>query len=175
MSICKKPLASFFGSLILVSSLFVSSGLISQRGQLAAAEQEVISIDDFAFLKGFWQGTGFGGKSEEMWMPPVDGRMFGIFKQSENSELVFTEFMEILESDGGFILRLKHFNPDFSGLEEKNDYVTFKLSSLTKTKAVFAGLSYEIIGPDALRVELKLHETDGRTVTEVFDFSRSPI
>ncbi|MEX0965133.1 MAG: DUF6265 family protein [Pseudohongiellaceae bacterium] len=51
-------------------------------------------------------------------MPPVDGRMFGIFKQSNESELLFTEFMEIVEIEDGYILRLKHFNPDFSSWEE---------------------------------------------------------
>ena len=125
--------------------------------QLAAAQQATVSITDFDFLQGYWQGTGFGGQSEEIWMPPVDGRMFGIFKQSQDAELVFTEFMEIVESEEGFILRLKHFNPDFSGWEEKDDSVVFKLTSVSENKAIFGGLSYEIVEPNAL---------------QVFDFSR---
>lgn len=140
--------------------------------QFAAAQQATVSITDFDFLQGYWQGTGFGGQSEEIWMPPVDGRMFGIFKQSQDAELVFTEFMEIVESEEGFILRLKHFNPDFSGWEEKDDSVVFKLTSVSENKAIFGGLSYEIVETNALQVRLKMRSNDGSITTEVFDFSR---
>jgi len=148
---------------------FVFTFLLSQA---AAAQQQVVSIEDFDFLQGYWQGTGFGGQSEEVWMPPIDGRMFGIFKQSQDGDLVFTEFMEIIESDDGFILRLKHFNPDFGGWEEKGDHVTFNLTSVTKGKAVFGGLSFEIFGSNALQIKLKMREDDGSRVTETFDFKR---
>lgn len=57
-------------------------------------------------------------------MPASDDRMFGIFKQSNDSELVFTEFVEITSVDGEYLLRLKHFNPDFSGREESDEHVT---------------------------------------------------
>lgn len=149
--------------------------LATLLSQLAVAQQQTISIDDFAFLNGYWQGTGFGGQSEEIWMPAKDGRMFGIFKQSQDSELIFTEFMEIVESGDGFILRLKHFNPDFSGWEEKNDFITFKLTSVSKNKAVFGGLSYEIIKPNALQVRLVMRNDDGNIATETFDFTQSPL
>ena len=140
--------------------------------QFATAQQATVSITDFDFLQGYWQGTGFGGQSEEIWMPPVDGRMFGIFKQSQDAELVFTEFMEIVESEEGFILRLKHFNPDFSGWEEKDDSVVFKLTSVSENKAIFGGLSYEIVETNTLQVRLKMRSNDGSITTEVFDFSR---
>lgn len=151
-------------SLIYVIGFFLSQSSLAQNAG--------VSIDDFAFLKGYWSGTGFGGHSEETWMPPVDGRMFGIFKQSDNNELIFTEFMEIVESDSGFVLRLKHFNPDFSGWEDKDENVTFKLTSVDRNRAVFGGLSYEIVAPNALQVILKMRNDGGSTVTEVFDFTR---
>ena len=153
-------------------SAFVFTLLLSQA---AVAEQYIVSIEDFDFLQGYWQGTGFGGQSEEVWMPPIDGRMFGIFKQSQDGELVFTELMEIVESDGSFILRLKHFNPDFSGWEEKDDNVTFNFTSVSNNKAVFGGLSYEIVGSNALQVKLNMREDDGSRVTETFNFKRSEL
>lgn len=130
-----------------------------------------VSIADFEFLTGAWSGTGFGGVSEEIWMPPSGGRMFGIFKQSNDSDLVFTEFMEITEIDAGWILRLKHFNPDFTGWEEKDDYLTFPLTSVTEKKAVFGGLSYEIVDGGNLEVRLRMRQADGSTTTEVFNFA----
>lgn len=152
--------------------LFVFSLFLSQ---LAMAQKPAVSIEDFSFLQGYWAGTGFGGQSEEVWMPPVDGRMFGIFKQSGDSELIFTEFLEIVETSEGFVLRLKHFNPDFTGWEEKDGYVTFKLNSVSPNKAVFGGLSYEIVAPNALQVTLKMNNDDGSTATEVFDFTRAEL
>lgn len=143
--------------------------------QFAAAQQHSVSIEDFGFLQGYWQGTGFDGQSEEIWMPPVDGRMFGIFKQSQDTDLIFTELMEIVETDDGFILRLKHFNPDFSGWEEKSDYITFKLTSVSEFKAVFGGLSYEIVAPNSLQIKLDMHSDNGNIVTETFDFQRSDL
>lgn len=154
------------------SLVFLCTLLLSQ---LSAAQNPSVSIEDFGFLQGYWNGSGFGGHSEEMWMPPVDGRMFGIFKQSENNELVFTEFMEIVATDDSFVLRLKHFNPDLSGWEEKDDYVTFKLSAVSRNKAVFGGLSYEIVAPNSLQVKLQMRNDDGSTVTEVFDFTRAQL
>lgn len=130
------------------------------------------SIDDFAFLAGFWRGTGFGGQSEEMWMPPAHGRMFGIFSQYNDGELVFTEFMEITQEDGEFLLRLKHFNPDFSGWEEKTDYVTFKLESVNDSNAVFSGLSYQVNDQRELTISLRMRQSDGSITTEQFNFTR---
>lgn len=141
----------------------------------ASSAQQPVSIEDFAFLQGYWTGTGFGGKSEEIWMPPVDGRMFGIFKQSQDGELVFTEFMEIVETADGFVVRLKHFNPDFSGWEAKDEHVTFLFTSVAGKKAVFGSLSYEITAPNALEVRLRMRDDDGKTFTEVFEFVRSDL
>lgn len=141
-------------------------------GSPSYAQTENVSITDFNFLSGYWTGTGFGGQSEEIWMPAVDGRMFGIFKQSQDGELVFTEFMEIVEDEESFVVRLKHFNPDFSGWEEKTEHVTFRLSDFSKNKAVFGGLSYEIVEPNKLQVKLRMRNDDGSTVVEVFDFTR---
>lgn len=139
--------------------------------RIGTAEEKVPEMADFAFLNGFWVGSGFGGVSEEMWMPASSGSMQGIFKQSSDDGVVFTEYMEITEVDGAFALRLKHFNPDFSGWEEKADYVTFPLRSVAPNQAVFGGLTYTVVA-DTLRVELRLRESDGSVNTEVFEMTR---
>ena len=139
------------------------------------AQDKAASIDDFAFLQGFWVGTGFGGVSEEMWMPASDGSMFGIFKQSSEAGITFTEFMEITQVGGEFVLRLKHFNPDFSGWEEKDENVTFRLESVAPNKAVFNGLSYTLVDPTHLRIELRLRENDGSVNTEVFELRKGDL
>ena len=150
---------------IALISLFVASSYADDK----------VTIDDFAFLAGYWQGEGFGGQSEEMWMPPSNGRMFGIFKQINDGELVFTEYLEISKQEDGWALRLKHFNPDFSGWEEKTDYVNFRFDSVSDNKAVFGGLSYEVTDGNKLVVSLRMRQDDGSTTTEYFHFTRSEI
>ncbi|MFK7863159.1 MAG: DUF6265 family protein [Pseudohongiellaceae bacterium] len=130
------------------------------------------SINDFAFLTGTWVGAGMGGKSEEMWMPGSDGRMFGIFKQSSEGGLIFSEYMEITKVNNEIVLRLKHFNPDFSGWETKNEHLTFKLSSVGENRADFGSLRYEVIEGDTLVIELDMQTTDGSHTTETFTLKR---
>ncbi|GJM13957.1 MAG: hypothetical protein DHS20C12_23600 [Pseudohongiella sp.] len=144
-------------------------------GQVAVAQEATVTIEDFGFLQGYWQGTGFGGQSEEIWMPAIDGRMFGIFKQSQDGDLVFTEFMEIVQTGDDFVLRLKHFNPDFTGWEEKDDNVSFNFTSVSESKAVFGGLSYELVDKNSLQVKLNMRDDDGNSFTETFDFKRSEL
>lgn len=141
---------------------------------IRAGAQQVL-IDDFAFLTGFWTGTGLGGQVEEVWMPPQDGRMFGIFKLSNDAGLRFTEFMEITEVDGQFVLRLKHFNPDFSGWEAQDEHVTFRLESVAANEALFRGLTYRVTENDALEIEITLRYDDGRTVPEKLLFTRQTL
>ena len=140
----------------------LTSLLLIGNGSLA----DETSIDDFAFL------AGFGGQSEEVWMPPANGPMFGIFSQYNDGELVFTEFMEITQEDGEFLLRLKHFNPDFCGWEEKTDYVTFRLESVSDNMAAFSGLSYLVNDRRELTISLRMRQGDGSISTEQFNFSR---
>lgn len=132
------------------------------------AQEVDASIDDFAFLTGYWEGQGMGGGSEEVWMPPSGGRMFGIFKQSNADGLIFTELMEITEFEGQFILRLKHFNPDFSGWETKSEHLTFTLTSISKNAAEFGGLRYKLVDSSQLLIELDMHQSSGEVVTEEF-------
>lgn len=136
------------------------------------AQEKSVRIDDFAFLQGLWTGTGFGGVSEEMWMPASDGSMFGIFKQSSAAGITFTEFMEITQVAGEFVLRLKHFNPDFTGWEEKEENVTFRLQSVAPNQASFDGLIYTLVDATHLRIELRLRQADGSVNTEVFELRK---
>lgn len=141
---------------------------------LQTSQADDVSAENFSFLAGMWRGEGFSGQSEEMWMPPSNGRVFGIFTQVNDGELVFSEYMEITEETEGWVLRLKHFNPDFSGWEEKEDYLTFPLESVSENKAVFGGLSYEVTG-DKLVVSLRMRQDDGSLTTEYFNFERVDI
>lgn len=141
----------------------------------ASSLAQDISIDDFAFLTGYWTGTGMDGRVEEIWMPPVDGRMLGIFKLSNGDGLQFSEYMEIVAEHGEFVLRLKHFSPDFTSWETPDGRVTFRLESVAPDQALFQGLTYRLTDSDSLEVVITLVYDDGRTVPEKLTFTRQPL
>lgn len=139
------------------------------------AQDRKPTMDDLNFLNGYWVGDGFGGVSEEVWMPASLGRMNGIYKHMQDGQTTFMEFMDISEVSDTIRLRLKHFNPDMTGWEEKDKYVTFTLQSVAPNKALFKGLTYELVDPNYLKVSLKLKQKDGSVNTEVFNFSRKTL
>jgi len=156
-------------------SFFASSLMLSMLSFGACGADSEATIADFEFIVGYWEGTGFGGQSEEIWMPARDGRMFGIFKLSSDAELQFTEFFEITKEEETFVLRLRHFNNDFTAWEGKQEYVSFPLVSVEKNKAIFDGLTYELITEDQLQITLVLHSADGSQRTEFFNLQRKPL
>ncbi|SMD32424.1 hypothetical protein SAMN04488029_0769 [Reichenbachiella faecimaris] len=141
----------------------------------ANAQENKPTIDDLNFLRGYWVGDGFGGVSEEVWMPASLGRMNGIYKHMKDDQTTFMEFMDIFTVNDTIRLRLKHFNPDMTGWEEKDKYVTFTLQSVEPNKAIFKGLIYELVDPNYLKVSLKLKQKDGSVNTEVFNFRRKTL
>lgn len=112
-------------------------------------------ISELQWLVGYWSGTGLGGECEEVWMPPVDGHMIGTFRFWDEGKLVFSEFMHLIQEEESITLKIKHFNPDLSGWEEKEEWTTFSLIELGEKKAQFDGLTIERKGEElVILVEL---------------------
>lgn len=99
------------------------------------------SVGDLAFLVGRWQGEGLGGVVEEIWGPPLGGEMIGSFRLVQGGEPVFYELMTLVEEEGDVLLRLKHFDPDLVGWEEREESVSFPLIEVQGTTAWFGGLT----------------------------------
>ena len=68
-----------------------------------------------AWLEGHWLGDGLGGVSEEVWSPPRGGVMMGMYRSLKQDKASFYEFLMLVEENGTLVMKLKHFNPDFSG------------------------------------------------------------
>ena len=97
--------------------------------------------------------------------------MLGIYRHLTDEESNFSEFIQLKEEDGTVKLRLKHFNPDLSGWEEKDDYVEFPLVAVETGRAEFKGLIYEQLDNGGMKVTLTLHDKE-KTWQEVFNFQR---
>lgn len=132
-------------------------------------------LEKLSFLTGYWVGDGFGGISEEFWTPANNGVITGLYRHFGDNQLTFSEFIQISTINDTLALRLKHFHPNLIGWESKEDYITFNLKSIETNKAVFGGLTYELIDPKHLKIELKLKRKDGTTYVETFNMTKQEL
>ena len=165
-----KRLVILFAVMLLTHVLAADDAQVVQHTEntlrLADPSRAVTAdLDELAWLAGFWRGEGFGGVVEEAWTPPSAGTMVGTFKligeEEGRPQPSFYEFMAILESDAGLVLRLKHFNPDVTGWEEKDDYVSFPLVKIEGSRVYFRGLTYERTAEGDLKIYLAMRTKDG--------------
>ncbi|MFK7817864.1 MAG: DUF6265 family protein [Planctomycetaceae bacterium] len=130
-------------------------------------------LSQFKFLQGAWSGTGLGAKCDEMWTAPAGDCMLGTFRMVKEKKLVFTEFCMLQkDADGGVVLRLKHFNPNFDGWEKKDKFVSFPLVKVEKNTAYFGGLTYAQQADGSLKVWVAMKKKDGTFNEGAFHFKR---
>ncbi len=133
---------------------------------------EKASLADMAWLAGSWTGTGFGGVNEELWSKPNGGAMVGTYRLIKDGKAVFYEMMMLVEREDSIVLRLKHFNPDFTGWEEKDKSVDFKFVNKAGSRMNFSGLTFDKVSGDKLNIYLALKQKDGSVKEEVFSMTR---
>jgi len=124
----------------------------------------------YAWLEGSWVGDGFGGTSEEVWSAPSsDGIMMGVYRHHKgDGSLNFYEFLT-LDAKG---MHVKHFTPALKAWEEKEDYHTFEMISSDEKTIKMEGLTFELINPNEMEINLKMQDSEGRITTEVFHMRR---
>ena len=125
------------------------------------------------WLEGHWLGEGLGGVSEEIWSPPRGGVMMGMYRSLKQDRPSFYEFLMLVEENGTLVLKLKHFNPDFSAWEEKAAVVSFKLVAVEERAVHFDGLSFIRERDDTLRIYLLLRDKAGPVREEAFTLRRA--
>lgn len=132
-------------------------------------------LADLSWLTGTWQGEGIeGAPALEAYAVAAGGQMVGHFRQlNKDGTVMFYELITIVEEHGSLAYRLKHFNADLTGWEEKDKVVTFPLTSATKGRWDFSGLVYERTGPDAVTATVMVHGDNGKEETLVFRFRRT--
>jgi hypothetical protein len=130
----------------------------------AAETAPKATIADAAWLVGSWQGEGMGGITQEGWSAPADGRMIGHFSLIRGGKAVFYELMLIEEHEGGLRFRVKHFDPDFTGWEEKDRSLDFVFLGAEPGVLHFRSMTLTREGPDGLAIAMRFR--NGDTVSE---------
>jgi hypothetical protein len=131
-----------------------------------------VTIETAAWLVGRWEGEGLGGRIDEAWSPAVAGQMVGHFRLSKDGKPVFHEFMVLEEHAGALRLRVKHFNPDMVGWEEKDGSVDFTFVSADAERIAFTSLVIQRQAADRMTMHLRMRRADGQVATEALHFRR---
>lgn len=139
-------------------------------GPVAAADAPPATIKDLAWLAGRWSGPALGGDTDEWIMPPADGQMPGIFRALRGGKLSFTEHFAFAEADGSVELRVRHFNPDFTSWEDRQEMARFPLTAIAANRAQFGSVTYERDG-DRLRAIVREKDKAGAPVELTFNWT----
>jgi hypothetical protein len=132
------------------------------------------TIADMKWLTGRWVGEALGGKAEEIWSEPAGGKMLGMYRLVRGDKTLFYEILTVSEDNGSLVLRLKHFNADLTGWEEKNEVRSFPLVAKKDGAFMFEGMSFHPEG-DKLTVYLAIDHKDKPVEEAVFAYQRVPL
>lgn len=138
------------------------------------AKSPPATLDAMKWLRGHWTARAFGGVAEELWSDANGGAMMGVYRLTRGGKPVFYELLTIVEENGSLMLRLRHFNPDLKGWEEKNQTVEFPLVALRDGAIHFEGMSFRPDGKNAFTVYLVTEQADGASDEHAFAYSRVP-
>ncbi|WP_254700802.1 DUF6265 family protein [Paraglaciecola mesophila] len=97
--------------------------------------------------------------------------MMGAFKLVVEDQVQFYEIETISQVNDTLMFRLKHFNKDLTGWEEKDKTVDFKLVKVTDNKVYFNGLTLERINDNEINIYVAI-EQEGNTTEEKFNYKR---
>jgi hypothetical protein len=117
-------------------------------------------------------GEAAGGKTEEIWADPAAHAMSGMFRLIKGDKVIFYELMVVSEEQGSLVFRLKHFNADMTGWEEKNEVQAFPLVARKDGALQFQGMSFHPVG-DRLTVYLAIEHKDKPLEEAVFTYRRA--
>lgn len=141
-----------FSAILLVGILSMAEPLSAQETRVGEPgfESPPATVADVDWLVGQWSGEGIGGsQAHESWLSPSGGTMVGTFVQETGEGgIMFTEHMYLMEENGSLVVRLKHFNADLTGWEDKEGMVTFRLLAVEPCAAYFNALTYRCTTAD---------------------------
>jgi hypothetical protein len=129
-------------------------------------------IADVSWIAGHWRGPGIGGEAEEIWSGAEAGAMMCAIRVVKDGRPWFYEISLIAEDKGSLVLRVKHFNADLSGWEEKAVVQNFPLVKLEANAVYFDGITYRKRGADGMDVYVMIRHRDGKVTEGRFAYTR---
>ena len=130
------------------------------------------SLSDVAWIAGHWMGEAFGGITEEIWSPPLGDSMMFVFKLVVEEKVAFYEVGHIRQEGETLILRLKHFNSNLTGWEEKDQTVDFKLVKLEGNRVYFDDFTFEKINESEINIYVVIEQENGSKEEVKFNYKK---
>lgn len=135
-------------------------------------KSEPISLDAFSWLEGTWHGEALGGTAEETWSAESGNAMMGMFRLISADNPLFYEFFILAEEENSAVLKLKHFEPDMRGWEEKDEFESFRFIRADGNKFYFDGLTMINISTEETTVIVAMSKQDRSVEELVFNYTR---
>ena len=95
-----------------------------------------MTLDDFAWLVGSWQGIWGTRVAQQTWTPARAGVMLGTFQLTENGQNLVIELFTLVEKPDGIHIYLRHFTPSLAAWEN-TDPTMLNLTSIDPKTAIF--------------------------------------
>lgn len=146
-----RVIGTALAAVVLASSVAAQGGLETRIGE-EGFDSPPATLDQMDWLVGQWEGEGVrGAPAMESWLKPMGGMMVGTFVQEDaDGAIMFTEHMYLMQESSTLALKLKHFNADLTGWEEKDDFLTFRLVAIEPCAAFFNALTLRCADKDKL-------------------------
>jgi hypothetical protein len=151
--------------LVTAASLLLGTALLSPPAaapQDRAMDLASVKLTDVAWIAGHWVNDDEGNLSEEVWTTPAGGSMLGMWRFVSGGKVRIYELLSISETDSGLVFRLRHFDPQFVGREDKDRSLALKLVRFAGKEAAFEGSEYS--GQGAVRLTYRALDS-GLSVT----------
>lgn len=164
-----------FRSLTFAVVLLASTAAHGQETRSASPDQPAppAKIEDLAWLSGEWEGGGPGEtRARAVFSGPTGDHLTGHFVQASADGVSFLELMDVVETNGTLVFRLRHFNADLTGWEEKDVVRSFPLVSVSGDAWFFDDLTFRKDGPDGMVAAVRARMADGGTRELVFRYRR---
>jgi hypothetical protein len=160
------------GALLIAAFDPVSAAAQETRAMKPGAQPPPARVEDLAWLQGQWEGPGLTGPAAEVYSGPAGGQIVGHFRQQRDNGIWFYELMTIVQVGASLEYRLKHFNHDLTGWEEKGTVLKFPLVAVEKDAWYFDGLTVRRDGPDGMIGAVRIDSKDGPPREAVFKYRR---
>jgi hypothetical protein len=144
----------------------------TRKAQPGAAPVKA-SFADLGWLEGSWSGEGLGGNALVVYSGAYDGQMVGHFRQGKNDKIQFYEIVAVVDVGGSLEYRVKHFNADLTGWEEKAVIQSFPLVAVEKDVWYFDGLTIRRTGEGSMVETVLVERKDGKTFEAAFTYTRT--
>ncbi|MGL4542330.1 MAG: DUF6265 family protein, partial [Polymorphobacter sp.] len=94
--------------------------------------------------------------------------------QAKDGSVQFYELMTIAAKGKSLTYRIKHFNPDMTGWEAQDKFVSFDLVETGPDVWYFNGMTIRRTGPDAMTVTVLIQPDKDKPFEAPFTYRRQP-